>query len=175
MLLDILLQDGNGLDFAVKLRRNKICVPFIFLTICGHINEIKTGFELGCDDYVQKPVNMDELQLRIKRVLRSMNSGLGYFRRIGKFNYNPIIQSLFIDKDEIPLGSLESSVLNELSVVNGAIVDKKELLEKYWQSETYYTSRNLDSVIVKLRKRFKPDPTIRILSVKRHGYRLIIN
>lgn len=175
ILMDILLRDGNGLDYARLLRRNKINTPLIFMTVCTHINEIKAGFELGCEDYMKKPVDLDEMLLRVKRVLGDMNSAVGYYRKIGKFKFNPVTQCLHYDEDVQNLGNLESSVLNELSAVNGGVVLKNDLLEKYWFGVSYYTSRNLDSVVVKLRKRFHQDANVHILSLKRNGYRLVVD
>jgi len=175
ILMDILLRDGNGLDYARLLRRNKINTPLIFMTVCTHINEIKAGFELGCEDYMKKPVDLDEMLLRVKRVLGDMNSAVGYYRKIGKFKFNPVTQCLHYDEDVQNLGNLESSVLNELSAINGGVVHKNDLLEKYWFGVSYYTSRNLDSVVVKLRKRFHQDANVHILSLKRNGYRLVVD
>jgi len=175
ILMDILLRDGNGLDYTRIIRKEKILTPLIFMTVCTHINEIKAGFELGCEDYLKKPVNPDELLLRVKRVLGDMNSAAAFFRRIGKYRFNPLSQCLCFDDEVQPLGTLESSVLNELSAINGDIVLKEELLEKYWFGVSVYSSRNLDSTIVKLRKRFKKDAQIHIISLKRCGYRLVVD
>jgi len=175
ILMDILLRDGNGLDFARTIRKKKNVTPLVFMTVCTHINEIRSGFELGCEDYLKKPVDLEELLLRVKRVLGDMNSCAGHFRKIGSFKFNPMTQCLYQNDTIQNLGNLESSVLNELSAINGGIVQKKDLLEKYWFGTSYYTSRNLDSVVVKLRKRFQNDPSIHILSLKRYGYRLVVN
>jgi DNA-binding response OmpR family regulator len=174
ILMDILLRDGNGLDYARLIRQNKHLQPLIFMTVCSRINEIKAGFELGCEDYITKPVDLEEMLLRIKRVLGDMNAAMGHFRKIGTYKFNPISQSLYHDQEVQNLGNLEASVLNELSVVGGAIISKDSLMEKFWMGVSYYSSRNLDSVIVKLRKRLRYDPNVRILSVKRHGYRLVV-
>lgn len=175
ILMDILLRDGNGLDYSRKIRRDKIMTPLIFMTVCTHINEIKAGFEMGCEDYLKKPVETDELLLRVKRVLGDMNSAASYFRRIGNYRFNPLTQCLHFEDEIQHLGTLESSVLNELSAVNNETVLKETMLEKYWFGVSIYSSRNLDNTIVKLRKRFKKDPSIHIISLKRCGYRLVVD
>lgn len=175
ILMDILLRDGNGLDYTRIIRKDKILTPLIFMTVCTHINEIKAGFELGCEDYLKKPVNLDELLLRVKRVLGDMNSAASHYHKIGKYRFNPITQCLCFNDEVQTLGNLEASVLNELCAVNGDIVLKEELLEKYWFGVSVYSSRNLDSIIVKLRKRFHKDSQIHIISLKRCGYRLVVD
>ncbi|MDP4278398.1 MAG: response regulator transcription factor [Bacteroidota bacterium] len=174
ILMDILLRDGNGLSFTRVLRKSKIMTPIIFVTVCLGITDIRSGYELGCEDYIKKPVNPEELVLRVKRVVGDMNSCGSSFRKIGKYRFNPITQCLLFEDKVQNLGSLESSVLNELTAQSGTVIEKKELLNKYWLEVSYYSSRNLDSVIVKLRKRFQDDPRVHILSLKRLGYRLIV-
>ena len=104
-----------------------------------------------------------------------MNSAAGFFRRIGKYRFNPLTQRLYFGEDIQQLGTLESSVLNELSAINNETVLKVEMHEKYWFGVSLYSSINLDSTIVKLRKRFKKDPQVHIISLKRCGYRLVVD
>jgi DNA-binding winged helix-turn-helix (wHTH) protein len=73
------------------------------------------------------------------------------------------------------LGQLQGVVLNELSACIGNVVTKDELLVKYWGESNYFTSRNLDSVIVKLRTQFKQDPRVFFMALKRKGYQLLIH
>lgn len=174
ILLDLMLTDGNGFNFTKNFRKNKGITPIIIITSCKDISDMKTGFELGCEDYLIKPFNFEELLIRIKKTLGDISSGEGYFRKIGLYRFNPVTQSLYFNDEYETIGNLESCVLTELTAVNGATVEKAHLLEKYWNGQTVYTSRNLDSVIVKLRKRFSKDPSIRIISIKRQGYRIVL-
>ena len=174
ILLDLMLTDGNGFSFSRDYRKNKGSVPIIIITSCKDINDMKTGYELGCEDYLRKPFNFDELLIRIKKAIGDLNTGIGYFRKIGMYRFNPVTQNLYFGDNYETIGNLEASVLAELTAQNGETVEKNNLLDKYWGGYSVYTSRNLDSVIVKLRKRFTKDPNIRIISLKRQGYRIVI-
>ena len=175
VILDVLLPDGNGYDFAREFRKNNQVVPFMFMTSCTEIQDLRIGYELGCEDYIKKPVLTEELLLRVKKVIGDMSNGAGYFRKIGLYRFNPVTQNLYFGEVVQYLGNLESSILEELVSMQGETIYKSDLLKKYWKDITVYTSRNLDSVIVKLRKRFAEDKNIRIISLKKIGYRLVFS
>ncbi|HET9570541.1 MAG TPA: response regulator transcription factor [Bacteroidales bacterium] len=174
ILLDLSLPDGNGFDWAKEVIRTHSCPPIIFLTSHTSISDVKRGFELGGADYMKKPVDQEELILRIKRALSDFNTGSGQERQIGEYLYNPTSLVLSHQGKSVMLGQLQGAVLDELSACIGQVVTKNELLNKYWGEANYFTSRNLDSVIVKLRNQFKNDPRIYFASLKRVGYRLLV-
>jgi len=173
ILMDIQLGTTNGLYYVANLRKKGIGIPIIFLTVHYGIEEQALGFKLGCEDYIKKPVDLNELLLRIKRVFGDFGTGVGEFHKIGLYAFNPVTYCLVCKGVSCQLSHLEGSVLKELMAECGKVVTKSLLIEKYWQSYDTYTSRNVDSIIVKLRKRFKEDPSIRIVSVKKLGYKLV--
>jgi len=175
ILLDLTLPDGNGFDWAKEITRTRSCPPIIFLTSHTDISDVKKGFELGGADYLKKPVDQDEMILRIKRSLSDFNTGSGHERQIGEYIYNPTSLVLTYKGRSTLLGQLQGAVLDELSACIGQVVTKEELLNKYWGGADYFTSRNLDSVIVKLRNQFKNDPRIYFSALKKVGYRLLIH
>ncbi len=174
ILLDICLPDGNGLDWAVDLNRNPENPPIIFLTTSNDLTTVYRGFEAGCEDYIRKPFDNQELIFRIRRALNDFKDITNQNRQIGKYLFNPISHCLSIEGKSRILGHLQAAVLDELSLRPGAVVTKEELLTRYWNDATYFTSRNLDSVVVKLRAHFKEDPDVHFLSLKRKGYRLAV-
>jgi len=175
ILLDLTLPDGNGFDWARELGRNPLRPPIIFLTSHTDISDVKKGFELGAADYMKKPIDMEELSLRIKRTLSDFNTGSGQERLIGDYLYNPTSHVLTYKGQSILLGQMQGAVLDELSASIGTVVTKDELLTKYWGEANYFTSRNLDSVVVKLRAQFKNDSRIIFAALKKVGYQLLVN
>lgn len=175
ILLDVTLPDGNGFEWAKELVHNPSRPPIIFLTSHTDILDVKKGFELGGADYMKKPIDMEELTLRIKRTFSDFNTGSGLERQIGEYLYNPTSHLLTYKGTSLHLGQLQGVVLNELSACIGEVITKDELLIKYWGEANYFTSRNLDAVIVKLRTQFKQDPRIFFVALKRKGYQLLIH
>jgi DNA-binding response OmpR family regulator len=174
ILLDICLPDGNGLDWACELNRNPGNPPIIFLTTSNEISTVHKGFEAGCEDYIRKPFDNQELIMRIRRALKDFKDISNQNRYIGNYVFNPISHQLSYGDSCRVLGRLQAAVLDELSIRPGTVVSKEELLTRYWNEVTYFTSRNLDSIIVKLRALFKEDPNVHFLALKREGYRLAV-
>jgi DNA-binding response OmpR family regulator len=174
-MLDITLPDGCGFDLAKELYSDKNCPPIIYITSHTDISDVQKGFENGGADYIKKPFDVEELLLRVRRALNDFNANSGQDRIIGEYNFNPITQRLRHSEESVTLGRLQSVVLEELSNQVGTIISKESLLIKYWGNANYFTSRNLDSVIVKLRLRFKNDSSVRFLALKKEGYRLVIS
>jgi DNA-binding response OmpR family regulator len=175
VLLDLTLPDGSGFDWAKEITQTTSCPPIIFLTSHTDISDIKKGFELGGADYIKKPIDYDELILRIRRALSDFNTGSGQVRQIGEYLFNPATLVLTYKGQSTLLGQLQGSVLNELSACIGQTIYKNDLLNKYWGEANYFTSRNLDSVIVKLRNQFRKDPRIFFSALKKVGYRLLVH
>jgi len=174
LIIDLNLPDGDGFDLAKEFRKNKPCPPFVFMTSRTDIEDVRKGFEAGGRDYIKKPFDQEELLLRIHQVLGDFNSDKSQDRQIGLYYFNPNTQTLTYKNEYVILGRLQSAVLDDLSAPIGSIVYKTYLLEKYWEGATYFTSRNLDSVIVKLRERFKQDSSVHFLALKKVGYRLVL-
>ena len=175
ILLDLTLPDGDGFDWAKEITQTSSCPPIMFLTSHTDITDLKKGFELGGADYMKKPIDMEEMTLRIKRTLSDFNTGSGQERIIGEYLYNPVSHVLTYKGQSTLLGQMQGAVLDDLSVCIGEVVTKNELLTKHWGEANYFTSRNLDSVIVKLRTHFKKDSRIFFAALKRNGYRLLVN
>lgn len=175
ILLDLTLPDGNGFDWVKELRKTVSKPPIIYLTSHTHISDVKKGFELGGSDYIKKPFDLEELTVRIKHAMRDFNTGAGQDVQIGEYKYNPTCNLLTYKDTCTHLGQLQGAVLKELSINIGAVVTKEYLLTKHWGEANYFTSRNLDSVIVKLRNHFKNDERVHFIALKRKGYQLLIH
>jgi DNA-binding response OmpR family regulator len=175
IILDISLPDGNGFDWAKELAMEPTRPLILFLTSHTAAADVITGFELGGVDYLKKPIDVEELKIRIKYILKDQNTGIGQDRIIGEYQYNPTTHMLTYKGMSTHLGQLQGSVLGELSEIMGKVVSKEELLIKYWGEANYFTSRNLDSVIVKLRTQFKNDNRIHFTALKRRGYQLLLH
>jgi len=173
VILDVMLPDGNGFEFAKEVKQKYSHLPFVFLTSCSDVKDIKNGFTIGCEDYMKKPVQFEELLLRVQKAIGDLDPATGYFKKIGLYTFNPVTQILEINNITTKLGSIESTVLDLLTNSKGETICKKFLVELVWGNDTYYNSKNLDSAIVKLRKRLSEDTKIQIISIKRIGYKLV--
>ncbi len=177
VLLDIMLPYHDGFEIAQFIRQQSEQLPILILTARKGLDDRLKGLELGADDYLTKPFDLDELLLRIKRILKRKS----WYRESQKSVYT--LQGIEIDfnasqirrKDGvINLTVLEAQVLKYLLDRQGQIVSREELLENVWQIDPQIETRTVDNFIARLRK-YLSDPdraTPWIESVRGRGYRI---
>jgi two-component system OmpR family response regulator len=172
-LLDIMLPDTDGLVIAEQINDNNIAVPFIFLTAKGlKVDKLK-GFRLGCDDYITKPVDEEELVARIKAVVKRNNAGAAppanQFR-FGNSSFNFATRQLQINGIESRLTEKEAEVLRLLVNEPNTLLSRDMMLKKIWHYNDYFNRRSMDVIISRLRKRLAGDKDVSIINVHGKGY-----
>ena len=177
-LLDVMLPVTDGFTLAKQIRALDTNVPIIFLTARGmHEDKIK-GFEYGCDDYVTKPFNAQELFLRINAVLkRQQNSEIAQPKTltVGKFIFDHTKMTLQGDNELRKLSSKESDLLNILVINKNQFVPRNIILGKIWGNDDYFSAKSMDVYISKIRKMLKDDPSVEILNAYGIGFKLVVH
>ncbi len=174
-VLDIMLPNKDGFAIADEIRELDKQVPIIFLTAKTQTEDVVKGFNLGGNDYIRKPFSMEELIVRIQHLLKSKtNDTAGSSNHaVGKYVFQTNRQILSINKEEKKLSFRESQLLKMLCENQEKIIDRKDILNLLWGSDSFFNSRNLDVYITKLRSYLKEDPTIEIITIKGIGYRFV--
>ena len=176
-LLDIMLPGDDGYTVAEQIRRIDAQVPIVFLTAKVQAADLVRGFKAGCNDYVRKPFNMEELLLRIDNWLEvrygAKNSVRVQSHAIASFSFDPDKQLLERESTITRLSHKETELLNVLYNHKNTIVSRDYILQKVWGTDTIYNSRTLDVYITRLRKYFRPDSHIHLITLKGIGYRFI--
>ncbi|MEP7317308.1 MAG: response regulator transcription factor [Panacibacter sp.] len=178
-VLDIMLPHRNGFELAEDIRKLNADIPIIFLTAKTQTEDVVKGFKTGGNDYIRKPFSMEELIVRIENALHikkdhSMLQITTDALTIGKYQFNVNRQVLHINNDERKLSYRESELLKYLWQSRNNIIDRRDILNVIWGSDSFFNSRNLDVYITKLRGYFKADDSIEILTIKGVGYRFVI-
>ena len=176
-LLDIMLPGRDGYIVAEQIRSLDRHVPILFLTAKIQASDLVKGFKSGCNDYVRKPFDMEELLLRINnwmevRYADNKSTGPGNLL-ISTFTFDPHKQLLTRKDNTIRLSFKETELLNVLYNYKNTIVSRDYILQKVWGTDTIYNSRTLDVYVNRLRKYFKPDNHINLITLKGIGYRFI--
>jgi DNA-binding response OmpR family regulator len=176
-LLDVMLPNKDGFDIADDIREKDPDIPIIFLTAKSAVNDVVNGFKIGGNDYIRKPFSMEELIVRIENVLKGSTPQLPENDEapIGEYSFNRKRQTLNHPKEQRKLSYRESELLRTLYENRNSIVERRDILNLLWGSDSFFNSRNLDVYITKLRNYLKLDPTIEIITVKGVGYRFIMN
>jgi DNA-binding response OmpR family regulator len=167
----------DGFTLAEKIRSKDDEIPMLFLTAKSLQEDKLKGFNLGADDYMTKPLSMEELLARMKAILRRSHEGEEEkdqrIFNIGKFEFDYDRQVLKSGGEEKKLTSKESDLLKLLAQHANDTLDRTEALKKIWHDDSYFNARSMDVYIAKLRKYLKDDPGIELINVHGVGFRLI--
>lgn len=178
-VLDVMLPNKDGFTIADEIREKDHQVPIIFLTAKSDVGDVVNGFKMGGNDYIRKPFSMEELIVRIENVLKNKTVSEEESNDevvMGKYRFNTKRQVLSSkDEEDRKLSYRESELLKLLYENRDKIVERRDILNLLWGSDSFFNSRNLDVYITKLRNYLKNDPTLEILTIKGIGYRFIIS
>ena len=160
IILDLMLQDGSGLDFCKKLKSSNAYsdIPIIIVTAKDDEVDKVVGFELGADDYVTKPFSVRELMLRIKAILKRNSKDMtqnisSKIETFGILSINEDSHEVFINDDEIILTALEFKLLKHLLDRRGRVQTRDQLLSDVWGYSAHITTRTVDTHVKRLREK----------------------
>ena len=175
-VLDVMLPNKDGFELAEDIRRMDSTVPILFVTAKTQTEDLVRGFNLGGNDYIRKPFSMEELIVRINNALKRNGEKpalTGESVTVGKYQFYLNRQVLQVNGTERKLSYREAELLKLLVSQKNMIIDRKDILNLLWGSDSFFNSRTLDVYITKLRSYLKEDPSIEIITIKGVGYRLV--
>ncbi len=177
-IVDVMMPVKDGFTLAKEIRNIDKKVPILFLTAKSMQEDKLRGFELGADDYLTKPFNMEELLARMEAILRRIRNDEkqgpeGDVYKLGKMEFNFVRQTLSLDKEEVKLTSKEAALLKLLCQNLNQVVDRSVALNRIWFDDSYFNARSMDVYITKLRKYLKMDPTVELINVHGVGFKLV--
>ena len=177
-VLDIMLPNKDGFEIAEEIRDLDKEVPILFVTARGRTEDVVRGFTLGGNDYIRKPFSMEEMIVRIHNTLRTREGAAVALSDgpvdIGKYRFLWKRQVLVLGDAERKLSFRENELLKFLYTHRDKVIDRKEILQLLWGSDSFFNSRNLDVYITKLRSYIKEDGSLEIITIKGVGYRFVV-
>jgi two-component system, OmpR family, phosphate regulon response regulator PhoB len=173
IILDLMLPDVDGMEVCRSLRQHPLTrkIPIIMLTARGEEIDRVVGFELGADDYVQKPFSMRELVLRVKSVLRRVKDDRSEALQAGRIQIFPERRQCFAGGKSVPLTAKEFDLLHELVKARGNVLTREGLMERVWGYHGEATSRTLDTHVRRLREKLGREGEL-VETVRGIGYRI---
>ena len=173
IILDLGLPDGDGLDLLKDLRSAQDMTPVLILTARDRVDERVRGLNAGSDDYVLKPVALEELVARLRALLRRPGGALGQTLTAGNISFDTSLREVCIQEQPINISRREMSVLEQLMRRFGRVVPKNVLEERLYGFEAEVTSNSLEVHISRLRKRLSnAGATTNIHTLRGVGYLL---
>ena len=178
-ILDVMMPRKDGFSLAQDIRSKNKEIPIIFLTAKTLKEDVLKGYQVGADDYLNKPFDSEALLFKIKAILQRKESDTSaeneqFEFNIGGFFFNSKLRHLSVGEDEPQkLSPKESKLLRMLALHKNDLMPRELALTKIWRDDNYFTSRSMDVYIAKLRKYLKNDDTVEILNIHGEGFRLV--
>lgn len=176
VVADVMMPKMDGFYMAKEIRKLSPTVPLLFLTAKSTIDDVEEGFEIGANDYLKKPFELRELIVRIKALLRRLNTDIedNVKYTIGQYIFNITTQTLSFGERRTELSHFEAKILELLAINIGRTVDASELMIAIWQRDEPSNRNSLHGYIHKLRRALRHDSSIAIINQRGFGYMLTV-
>lgn len=164
-LFDINTPKKNGIETLSEIRAENINTPAIFLTALGEIEFVKQGYDAGCNDYVRKPFNLEELELRIIQLL---HKNVSTVKIDENYSFDTAKMVLYYKEKTIELSNLQKNLLYILIKNIGTIVPTDTIIDYVWNDKDI-CNNTLRTQIKKLRLKLE---TNFIINIRNSGYKI---
>ena len=174
IISDIMMPGIDGFEFAKNVRELNEDIPILFMTAKDDIASKQRGFRIGVDDYMVKPIDLDELFLRIGALLRRAKIASSRKLEIGKFAMDADEHTAYLDGDEISLTNREFNILYKLLSYPKKTFTRTQLMDEFWDADTDAAPRAVDVYMTKLRTKLADCDDFEIVTVHGLGYKAVI-
>ena len=170
------LKGINGFSLAEKIREKDKDIPLVFLTSKSSRLDVSKGFEVGADDYITKPFSMEELLDRVKAICRrvGVRTHNEHIFQLASYTFDTVRHILIRDGMEHRLTHKEMDLLYLFCEYKNRVVERTFILQRIWNKANYFSARNMDVYINKLRKLLQDDPNVELQNVHGIGYKLVV-
>lgn len=151
IISDIMMPEVDGFEFAENVRRVNKHIPILFMSAKDDLPSKQRGFQLGIDDYMVKPIQLDELLLRVRALLRRANG------------------------EEVPVTTREFNILYKMLSYPNKTFSRAQLMDEFWGIESETSLRAVDVYITKLRDKFSDSDGFTIKTVRGLGYKAVLS
>lgn len=173
IITDIMMPGIDGYAFTKSLREEKIEIPILIITSCEEFSNKVEGFSAGADDYLVKPINLEELVLRVGALLRRAKINSDKKVTIGSTTLDYDTYSVVTPKETIELPQKEFNILFKLFSYPNQIFTRTKLMNEFWGMLSESDERTIDVHINRLRDKFKDSPDFEIVTVRGIGYKVV--
>lgn len=174
IISDIMMPGIDGYEFAKTVRELDTEVPILFMTARDDFESKKKGFRAGIDDYMVKPVDLDELLLRIEALLRRAKIAANKKIEFGSLKLDAEEHTAYLDDEEINLTVREFNLLYKLLSYPKKTFTRTQLMDEFWDADSSSGSRVVDVYMTKLRDKFSACEDFEIVTVHGLGYKAVL-
>lgn len=170
---DIMMPGVDGFEFARNVRELNNDIPILFMTARDDIASKQRGFRIGVDDYMVKPIDLDELFLRIGALLRRAKIASSRKIEIGNFIMDADEHTAYLKDDEISLTAREFNILYKLLSYPKKTFTRMQLMDEFWDADSETAPRAVDVYMTKLRSKLSDCEDFEIKTVHGLGYKVV--
>ena len=171
---DIMMPDIDGFEFAKTVRSLNENIPILFMTARDDLASKQRGFRIGVDDYMVKPIDLDELFLRIGALLRRAKIASSRKLEVGSFTMDADEHIAMLGEEEINLTNREFNILYKLLSYPKKTFTRQQLMDEFWDADTETAPRAVDVYMTKLRSKLAACEDFEIKTVHGLGYKAVI-
>ena len=171
---DIMMPEIDGFEFAKTVRSLNENIPILFMTARDDFASKQRGYRIGVDDYMVKPIDLDELFLRIGALLRRAKIASSRKIEVGRFSMDMDEHIALLDGEEISLTRREFNILYKLLSYPKKTFTRQQLMDEFWDADTDTAPRAVDVYMTKLRSKLSDCDDFEIKTVHGLGYKAVV-
>ena len=171
---DIMMPGADGFEFAQNVRTLNQEIPILFMTARDDMASKQRGFRIGVDDYMVKPIDLDELFLRIGALLRRAKIAVSRKLEVGTFTMDADEFTAELNGEEINLTKREFNILYKLLSYPKKTFTRRQLMDEFWDADSETAPRAVDVYMTKLRQKLAACEDFEIKTVHGLGYKAVI-
>ena len=169
-----MMPDIDGFEFVKTVRSLNNDIPIIFMTAREDFAAKQQGYRVGIDDFMTKPIDLDELLLRMGALLRRAKIASSKILTVGDFKMDMDERTAYLKEEEIPLTTREFNLLYKLLSYPKKTFTRTQLMDEFWNADSDSGTRTVDVYITKLRGKVSECKDFEIVTVHGLGYKAVI-
>lgn len=175
VISDIMMPEIDGYEFARTVRSTNKEIPILFITARDDFMSKQRGYDAGIDDYMVKPIDLNELLLRISAIMRRARINSSRKIVVGSLTMDMDERTAKLDGKEIQLTAREFNIIYKLLSYPKKTFTRSQLMEEFWDTETSSSPRTVDVYMAKIREKFSDCKDFQIVTVHGLGYKVVLN
>ena len=174
IISDIMMPEVDGFEFAQTVRQVNKTIPILFMSVKDELPSKRKGFLVGIDDYMVKPVELAELEMRVRALLRRANIEMERKLTVGNLELDADGMTATVDGEEIPVTTREFNIIYKLLSYPKKTFTRAQLMDEFWGIDSGASLRAVDVYVTKLRDKFEACDGFEIKTVRGLGYKAVL-
>lgn len=174
IISDIMMPEIDGFEFARTVRDVNKTIPILFMSAKDDLPSKTKGFQIGIDDYMVKPVELSELLLRVRALLRRANIEMEQKITVGNLELDGDGMSATVDGEEVSLTTREFNIIYKLLSYPKKTFSRAQLMDEFWGVDSNTSLRAVDVYVMKLRDKLSECDGFQIVTVRGLGYKAVL-